>query len=253
MPARILMPRLAAALALCALPARAEDQVVYGPDGAPTVVQRKLHPMAGLWEAGVAFDMAMNTALVDQMGGVAGVSYHPNEWFDLGMEGLLHHAALSSLAQNVRAGLRSRTPAQRRDELSGDNQLRAGLLGLVRLAPVYGKFNLAGETNVHFQAYALAGGGAARIHRESVNLCADPGTGSCQSFQQSDATRPVALLGGGFRFYFNRAVSVRTEVRGYLFSSSYRTSADLTQPGSGAARGYLATIATFNAGFSFLF
>jgi outer membrane beta-barrel protein len=253
MPARVLMLRLAAALALCAPAARSEGQMVYGPDGAPTVVQRKLHPMAGLWEAGVAFDMAMNTALVDQMGGVAGVSYHPNEWFDLGVEGLLHHAALSTLAQNVRAGLRSRTTAQRRDELSGDNQLRAGLLGLARMAPVYGKFNLAGETDVHFQAFAVVGGGAARIHRESVNLCADPGTGACQSFQQSDATRPVALVGGGFRFYFNRAVSVRTEVRGYLFPSSYRTSADLTQPGSGASKGYLATIATFNAGLSLLF
>lgn len=253
MRARLLMPRLAAALALCAVAARGEEQVVYGPDGAPTVVQRKLHPMAGLWEAGVAFDMAMNTALVDQMGGVAGVSYHTNEWLDLGVEGFFHHAGLSTLAQNVRAGLRSRTPAQRRDEMSGDNQLRSGALGVLRLAPVYGKLNLAGEADVHFQAYLVGGGGVARIHRESVNLCADPGTGSCQSFARSDATRPVALVGGGFRFYFNRAVSLRTEVRGYLFPSSYRTSADLTQPGSGESKGYLATIATFNAGVSLLF
>ena len=59
--------------------------------------------------------------------------------------------------------------------------------------------------------------------------------------------------GGGFRFYFNRAFSLRTEVRGYLFPSSYRTSADLTQPGSGESKGYLAAIATFNAGVSLLF
>ncbi|HET9752226.1 MAG TPA: outer membrane beta-barrel domain-containing protein [Myxococcales bacterium] len=253
MRARALMPRLAAALALCALAARGEEQAVYGPDGAPTVVQRKLHPMAGLWEAGVAFDMAVNTALVDQMGGVAEVSYHANEWLDLGAEGFLHHTALSALAQNVRAGLRSRTPGQRRDEMSGDNQLRAGALGVLRLAPVYGKFNLAGEADVHFQAYLVGGGGVASIHRESVNLCADPGTGSCRSFEQSDATRPLGLLGGGLRFYFNRALSLRTEVRGYLFRSSYTTSADLTQPGSGGSRGYLATVATFNAGVSFLF
>ncbi len=253
MPARLLMPRLAAALALCALSARGEERAVYGPDGAPTVVQRKLHPMAGLWEASVAFDLAMNTALVDQVGGLAGVSYHPNEWFDFGFEGFLHHASLSALAQNVRAGLRSRTPAQRRDELSGDNQLRAGALGVLRLAPVYGKFNLAGEADVHFQAYLLGGSGLSRVHRESVNLCADPGTASCQRFEESDATRPVGLVGGGFRFYFNRAFSLRTEVRGYLFPSSYRTSADLTQPGSGESKGYLAAIATFNAGVSVLF
>lgn len=253
MHVRLLLPRLAAALTLCAAAAQGEEQAVYGPDGAPTVVQRKLHPMAGLWEAGAAFDVAMNSALVDQMGGVAGVSYHTNEWLDLGVEGFVHHAALSALAQNVRAGLRSRTPAQKRDELSGDNQLRAGALAVLRLAPVYGKVNLAGEADVHFQVYAVAGGGTARIHRESVNLCAEPGTGACQSFEASDATRPVALVGGGFRFYFNRAWSLRTEVRGYLFPSSYRTSADLTQPGTGTARSYLATIATFNAGLSFLF
>jgi outer membrane beta-barrel protein len=181
------------------------------------------------------------------------VSYHANEWFDLGVEGFLHHTALSALAQNVRAGLRSRTAAQRRDEMSGDNQLRAGALGVLRLAPVYGKFNLAGEADVHFQAYLVGGGGLASVHRESVNLCADPGTGSCQSYERSDATRPLGLVGGGFRFYFNRAVSLRTEVRGYLFPSSYRTNADLTQPGSGGSKGYLATVATFNAGVSLLF
>jgi|1185.fasta_scaffold01415_1 outer membrane beta-barrel protein len=248
---RLRMPA-AALFALCALAARGED-AVYGPDGAPTVVQRKLHPMSGLWEAGLAFDMAMNTALVDQMGGVASLSYHPNEWFDAGLEALFNHGSLSALAQNVRADLRQRSAAQRKDELSGDNQLRAGGFGVARLAPVYGKFSLAGEANVHFQAYLLGGGGAAKIHRESVNLCADPGTTSCQSFQQSDSIRPTGVLGAGFRFYFNRAFSLRTEVRGYLFPSSYRASADPTQPGSGEEHGYLATVATFNAGLAILF
>ena len=76
---------VAAACALFAFAARAED-VIYGPDGAPTVVQRKLHTMSGKWEAGVAFDVALNTALVDQLGGVLGVSYHPNG-LQIGMDG----------------------------------------------------------------------------------------------------------------------------------------------------------------------
>jgi outer membrane beta-barrel protein len=242
---------LAACLAASAA-ARAQE-VVYGPDGAPTVVQRKLHTMTGLWEAGLAFDMALNSALVDQMGGLLSASYHPNEWLDLGLEGLLHHTALSALALNVRQDLRSRSTTQHGDEISDDNQLRGGIFALARVAPIYGKFNLAGEANVHFQAYLLAGGGAARVHRESINLCAQPGTGSCSDFEQTDWTRPAALAGAGFRFYFNRLLSLRTEVRGYFFRSSYRTSADLTQPGSGTEQGYFASIATFNAGFSVLF
>ena len=241
---------------LCAVAASSAaraGEAIYGPDGAPTVVQHKLHTMTGLWEAGLAFDMAMNTALVDQMGGLVSVSYHPNEWLDLGLDGLLHHTALSTLALNVRTDLRSRAAAQRGDELTGDNQLRGGIFALARVAPVYGKFSLAGETNVHFQAYLFGGGGAARIHRESINLCADPGTATCGSFQQTDWTRPAAIGGAGFRFYFNRAFSLRTEVRGYFFRSSYRSAADPTQPGSGTEQGYLASIATFNAGFSVLF
>jgi outer membrane beta-barrel protein len=235
-----------------ALAARAEE-AVYGPDGAPTVVQHKLHTMSGLWEAGLAFDMAMNTALVDQMGGLLSISYHPNEWLDVGVDGLLHHTALSTLAMNVRADLRTRSSAQRGEEFTDDNQLRGGVFALAHVAPVYGKFSLAGEANVHFQAYLLGGGGVARVHRESINLCADPGTATCTSFQASDWTRPAALAGAGFRFYFNRIVSVRTEVRGYFFRSSYKTAVDPTQPGSGTERGYLASIATFNAGFSVLF
>src|SRR5256885_8157432 len=66
---------LAACCGLLASAARAED-VIYGPDGAPTVVQRKLHAMSGRWEAGLSFDVALNTALVNQVGGLLSVSYH---------------------------------------------------------------------------------------------------------------------------------------------------------------------------------
>ena len=139
------------------------------------------------------------------------------------------------------------------DEFRNDNQLRGGAFAVARVAPIYGKFNLASELRVHFQAYLLAGAGAARIHRESVNLCADPGTGVCQSYQQSDSVDPVGILGAGFRFYFNQRWSLRTEVRSHLFRSSYKTANDLTQPSTGSLRHYLANVATFGAGVSFLF
>src|SRR5689334_16912330 len=192
-----------AACAAVAAPARAQE-AIYGPDGAPTVVQQKLHTMAGRWEVGVAFDYALNTALVDQMGGILSLTYHPNEWLDVGAEGLLNHASLSGLAMNTRADLRPRAPGQVSDEMSNDNQLRAGAFGVARVAPIYGKFNLASELRIHFQAFLLGGLGAAQVHRESVNLCADPGTGSCQSFQKSDSVAGVGLVGAGFRFYVNQ-------------------------------------------------
>jgi outer membrane beta-barrel protein len=242
----------AACCGLLAFSARGQD-VVYGPDGAPTVVQRKLHTMTGRWEAGVSFDVALNTALVDQSGGLLSVSYHPNEWLDVGGEALLNRTSLSDLARNVRADLRPRTAGQVGDEFRNDNQLRAGGFAVARLAPIYGKFNLASELRVHFQAYLLAGGGAAQVRRESVNLCADPGTGACQSFQRSDSIAGVGIAGAGFRFYLNQRWSLRSEVRGYFFPSSYKVQNDLTDPASGSTHRYLAGIATFGAGLSYLF
>jgi outer membrane beta-barrel protein len=245
--------QLSAALALlCAGAAHGQDPL-YGPDGAPTVVQRKLYRMTGRWEAGAAFGVALNTALVDQVGGLLSLTYHPNEWLDVGGEALLNHTALSGLARNVRADLRPRSEGQVGDEFRNDNQLREGAFAVARVAPFYGKFNLASELRVHFQGFFLGGAGAARIHRESVNLCADPGTGGCDSFQQSDAVTPVGILGGGFRFYFNQRLSLRTEVRSYLFRSSYKRDSDLTQPSTGSVAHYLASIFTFGAGVSVLF
>jgi outer membrane beta-barrel protein len=243
---------LAVALALAAFAARAQ-QVVYGPDGAPTVVQRKLYNMTGRWEAGGSFGIAMNNALVDQVGGLFSLTYHPNEWLDVGAEALVNRVSLSTLARNVRADLRPRSPGQVADEFSNDNQLRAGAFAVARIAPIYGKFNLASELRVHFQAFLLTGAGAAQVHRESVNLCADPGTGTCENFQRSDDVAGVGLIGGGFRLYLNQRWSLRTEVRGYLFRSSYKRGNDLTDPSTGTPRRYLAAVAIFGAGLSYMF
>ena len=253
MRARLLPFELLACSCVVAAPGVWAQEAIYGPNGAPTVVQRKLYPMTRRWEAGASFGVALNTALVDQLGGTVSLAYHPNEWLDLAAEALLNRTALSTLANNVRAGLRPRTEGQTGDEFRNDNQLRGGAFAVVRIAPIYGKFNLASELRVHFQAFALAGAGAAQIHRESVNLCADPGTGVCQSYQQTDSVDPVGILGAGFRFYFNQRWSLRTEVRSHLFRSSYKTASDLTQPSTGSVRHYLANVATFGAGVSFLF
>src|SRR5207302_6814891 len=138
------------------------------------------------------FDAALNPALVNQVGVVLGVAYPPSEWLDVGAEGVLHYAALSNLALNVRADLRARTATPHKDEFANDNQLRFGGFAVARLAPIYGKFNLASEIKVHFQAYLLGGAGVASVHRESVNLCADAGTATCQNYQQTNATKGVA-------------------------------------------------------------
>lgn len=239
------------AAVLLAFSARAED-VVYGPDGAPTVVQRKLYTMTGRWEVGLAGTAALNTSLVDQFGGLLSVGYHPNEWLDLGFDGLGDFTRLSSLTDEIRSHLRARSKDRPKDEFANASQLRAAGFGSARLAPLYGKLNIASELSVHFQAYAVLGAGAGFVHHESVNLCAQAGTTACPdgSFQTSDAVKPMGEVGGGFRFYLSQSWSLRTEVRAFLFADTYKEANDLTNPASGTPRTYLGTIVMVLAGVS---
>jgi outer membrane beta-barrel protein len=232
--------------------ARAED-TIYGPDGAPTIVQRKLHTMTGRWEAGLAGGVALNTSLVDQYSLLFSLSYHPNEWLDLGADLLGDYAQLSGLSYAIRADLRPRAKGTLKDEFANAGQLRGGAFAMARLAPIYGKFNLASEVSIHFQAYLLGGGGVGYLHHESVNLCATAGTSQCTNFQTSDAVKPMAEFGGGFRFYLGERWSVRTEVRSLLFADAYREQNDVTIPSSGSDRSYLGLIVLLDAGVSVIF
>src|SRR4051794_41960150 len=91
-------------VALSATAARAAD-VVYGPDGAPTVVQRKLHTMSGRWEAGLTLGTALNASLVDHYGGLPSGTYPPHELarFRVGLGA--NHTPLSGLGAEGRGGL----------------------------------------------------------------------------------------------------------------------------------------------------
>ena len=240
--------------------ARAAEPVVYGPDGAPTVVQRKLYTMTGRWELGVGFNTAFNDPLVNHYGGRLGLSYHPNEWFDLGGEVVGHYTALSGLAGQVREHLLLRATSDTHrpntgDELANVAQLRLAGAAVARLAPIYGKFNLAAEVKIHFQAYGLVGAGGGLFHHESVNLCGTAGQSACTNgpYLTSDGFKPVGIVGVGLRFYFNDRFSLSSEIRAWLYPDSYIAGADLTNPASGTDKGYLGVLMTFGLGFSTLF
>jgi outer membrane beta-barrel protein len=247
---RIACGFLALLLSSAALPARGED--------APAL-QRRTFTMSHRWETGLAFTTALNTALVDSSGALASISYHPNEWLDYGADALVAATGLSALAQQVRTNLPARTTSGGtpvvRDEITDADQIRGALLGTARIAPFYGKLNLASEIALHFQAFVLGGGGAALIRHESVNLCSVPGASACPAgaFESSGALRPVGQVGGGMRFYFGDRFSVRAEVRAFLYPATYVRGADLTVPGSGSERRYLGLLTTLGLGASALF
>ena len=246
------------ALCVAGMPARAEE-TVYGP-AAPPGVQGKLYQLSRRWELGVAFGTALNTSLVDQYGGVVSVSYHPNEWVDAGVDFLANRTGFSSLTGQIRARLPPRTnpasgQANTGDEIAGADQMVGGALVMARIAPIYGKLNLAAELPVHFQVFLLGGAGAAAFKHESVNLCASPGDGPCApgDYQTTTSLKPVGEVGGGLRFYLGQHLSLRTEVRAFLYPASVLRGADLTQPGTGTSARYLGLITTVGLGASALF
>jgi outer membrane beta-barrel protein len=253
---------VALSIALAATGARAAQPVIYGPDGAPTVVQRKLYPMTGRWELGLNLTTAFNAALVDHYGAQLGLSHHPNEWFDWGAEIAANYTRVSGLADQVRATLPTGYRADqnthapnRGDEMANVAQMRLAGLGVARLAPFYGKFNLASEVRVHFQAYGLLGAGAGLFHHESVNICGSGGETACRpdQFLTSDAVRPTGAVGAGLRFYVNERFSLRAEMRAFLFPDTYRQGALLTTPSSGTDKTYLGVLTVFGAGISTVF
>ena len=248
-----------AAVLVSALPARGEDGVI-GPASPPTVLQGKLYQVSRRWEVGVAFGASLNTSLVDQYGGILSISYHPNEWIDAGLDVLANRTGVSSLSGQIRDRLPSRTnpgtgQPNTGDEIAGADQMRGGALVMARIAPIYGKLNLAAELPVHFQVFLLGGAGAAEFKHESVNLCATPGDGPCApgDYQTTTSLKPVGEVGGGLRFYLGQHFSLRTEVRAFLYPATVLRGADLTQPGSGTSARYLGLITTVGLGASAFF
>jgi outer membrane beta-barrel protein len=247
-----------AAICASALPARGEE--LSSTPSVPAGVQGRLYTMSHRWEVGVGFLTAVNASLVDQAGGVLSITYHPTDSSDFGVELLANRTSFSDLSGQIRGSLPARSSAltgepNTGDEISGVDQLRYGALAVARVAPIYGKVNLAGELAVHFQAYLLAGAGAAAFRHESLNLCASPGTSACApgDFQTSTSVKPLGEAGAGMRFYLGQRWSLRAELRGFVFPATYLRNADLTQPGTGTPSRYLGFIATVGAGVSALF
>ena len=246
-------------IALAAASATAAEDVIYGPDGSPTVVQRKLYTMSNRWEVGLHATASLNTALVDHYGGLLTVSYHPNEWADLGLDAFGNYTAFSGLVDGGPQSIRAQLPARAIDgkpanspEFSNAGQLRFGALAMVRVAPVYGKLDLASELKVHLQAYLLLGVGGGLVHNESINLCASAGTAPCPAggFQVTDAIKPLGEAGGGLRFYLGGAWSLSAEVRAFLFPADLKTNVDLTNPASGTPTTYLGLVTDLSVGLA---
>lgn len=94
------------------------------------------------------------------------------------------------------------------DQLDGTAPGQLTLLGGVDVqwAPIYGKISLLAESFAHFDMYGLAGASVVQYRGPP-----DSGTGS------SARMTAGANLGIGFRFFLNRYMTLRTEVRDLIY------------------------------------
>jgi outer membrane beta-barrel protein len=93
------------------------------------------------------------------------------------------------------------------EELDGTAPGQMTLLGGVDVqwAPIYGKISLLAETFVHFDMYGVAGASLVQYRGPA---------GGVGSTAQMTAG---ANLGIGFRFFLNRYMTLRTEVRDLIY------------------------------------
>jgi outer membrane beta-barrel protein len=134
------------------------------------------------------------------------LTYYP--WETLGF-GLRAGYALNTVAGSAQkctfsdegAGLGCRTPTF--EELDGVAPGQLTLLGGadVQWSPIYGKISLAAETFAHFDMYGVLGGSLVQY----------------KGPLSASKMTPGANVGIGFRFFLNRYMTLRTEMRDLIY------------------------------------
>ena len=139
------------------------------------------------------------------------ITYHPLETLGIGLRFGYSIATVSGNAQICTTdastgsrGCRSPTFAEVDGRAPGQITLLGGLD--VQWAPIYGKISLVAEKFIHFDMYGIAGVAAVRYAGPVAS-----GSGSSAKFT------PGGNVGLGFRFFFNRWLTLRTELRDLIY------------------------------------
>jgi outer membrane beta-barrel protein len=232
-------------------------------EGAP--VRNRLYRTQGKFELSPSLGFAVASQLVNQINLGLGAAYNfSDSWaaeFRTGFAFSGHTGTADQIAQSFL----QLDPARRMrltDDLRGLWELKANALLGIRWSPIYGKLSLFSELPLHFQGYLWLGGGAGRLHRQSIVYCrqlSSRDAGTCGEWLTDDATKPVASAAVGFRFFTSRSGSINLEVRDYLFRDSYLTSIDRVLAERGEPTGAPAgspgavNLFAFQLGYAFLF
>ncbi len=136
------------------------------------------------------------------------LTYHLAETWAVGLRGGYSIPLVAGAAQICTTGenalCRPPTMAELERRAPGQISLVAGLD--LQWAPIYGKISLISEKFLHFDLYGIIGASA-------VQYVSDTGP----------KFTPGGNAGVGMRFFINRWMTVRTEVRDLIYAESYAT------------------------------
>jgi outer membrane beta-barrel protein len=164
------------------------------------------------------------------------LTFHPTDNFGISLRGVYGISTISGTAQicttgtGARIGCRYPTELELNGRAPGQIRLVGGLD--VQWAPIYGKIALVAERFLHFDLYGIGGGGVVQYMGPP-----DSGTGSIERIA------PALNIGAGLRFFVNRWLMVRTELRDLIY-------AEAVQPLPATS---LRNQLLFELGFSFFF
>lgn len=223
---------LAAALALFAAPASAQEDAEGADTGA---VDREAGPLrdrirpvsghlflkAGRFEISPAASLSVRDSFFTKVGFGGSITYHFIETLALSLRGAYVLPLVAGAAQictvtvdeNNNQVRSCRPPAY--DELDGKAPGQIRLLAGAELqwAPIYGKLSVLAEQFLHFDIYAILGGAV-------VGYQGPPETAGGPS---RPLYSPALNAGAGMRFFLNRFITVRGELRDVVYSETIST------------------------------
>ncbi|GMU62965.1 MAG: hypothetical protein AMXMBFR34_47280 [Myxococcaceae bacterium] len=245
-------------------------------------VRNRLYTVAGRWEVGGNFGIAVLSRLTDHYNLNLSGAYNFTDWLGLELRGGYAISMHTSLARQIAQDFYTNTSISTANDLSDLWEMKAnGILGL-RFQPIYGKINLMAEVPIHFQLYGWVGGGVGLFSRESLVICpVKTSTSTCGQDANEDGVgdeyftenkvSPIVSLALGFRFFIpgvtsagsvvGQRHSIKLEVRDWSFLDSYYVGVSRAQsnPGNPTAGGMqsptagVTNLVMIDIGYAFLF
>lgn len=169
----------------------------------------------GRVEVSPAASVSVRDAFFTKFGFGGSLTYHFTETLALGARVAYAIDTISSSAQicTVDPADRSRTcRSPTYAELDGVAPGQITLLGGVdfQWAPIYGKLSVVAEQFLHFDIYAILGGSAVMYRGPPESVGASPLV----------RLAPALNAGAGMRFFLNRWITVRGELRDLVYSET---------------------------------